>query len=264
MLFSGNTEYHNTMSVLQAAILGIIQGLTEFLPVSSSGHMLLLGRIMDVRVSLSFELIMHLATLAAVVIVLRKDIWSVVKKPLGKEARLILTATVPTVIIVLLFRSTLEKAFDGGALKYCFLITAIMLVASGLISSPRKTEMRYTDALIIGAVQGLAALPGISRSGSTITAGVMTGNSREKSAKFSFILSIPIILGSAAVSLIEGGWAETPFVPLAVGFICAFISGLFALKFMLKFLKRSFDYFAVYLIALSLFMMLNDFALHLF
>lgn len=256
------------MNVFEALIIGLMQGLTEFLPVSSSGHMLLAGRIMGQMPSLAFELVMHLATLAAVIVVYRSDIWGLIKKPLCREVRLLAVATVPTVAIVLLGESLFRASFDGRFLSYCFLITGIVLIASGFShKKPAKAQMGYLDALVIGTAQGLAAFPGISRSGATISAAALLNNDKKSSARFSFLLSIPVILGSAAVELItnDSGLGAVSFLPLAVGFLAAFISGYIALRLVIKILsKYNFDGFAVYLLLLATFLLMNDFVLHLF
>ncbi|MCL2675854.1 MAG: undecaprenyl-diphosphate phosphatase [Firmicutes bacterium] len=251
------------MNILEAVIIGIIQGLTEFLPISSSGHTILAGRILGVEANLAFELILHLATLCAVIIVMRKDIFALVKKPFQKETGLLLSATAVTTVILLLFLDFFKSTFDGQFLPYCFIITAIMLLCAGFFKQSQR-KMTYLDALIIGVVQGCAALPGISRSGSTIAAGTMLGQERGRAARFSFLLSIPVIIGSSVVEITGGGLSGVAFLPLFFGFFAAFVSGLLALRLMLKLFSRSADYFAIYLLALSILLLLNDFILHWF
>lgn len=246
------------MNIFQAIIIGLLQGLTEFLPISSSGHMLLAARLVNVKISLAEQLIMHLATLLAVVVVLKNDILGMIKRPLQRENRLIVLATIPTVIVVFFLRDLVDSPLSQTLLPYCFLITAIMLLGSGFFKSKVKKEISYLDALIIGIVQGFAAFPGISRSGSTISTSLMLGNDRQKSARFSFLLSIPIIVGSSIVEVWGGGLGSVHFLSLATGFLSAFLSGFLALKFMLKWLGASFDYFAIYLLALSVLLILND------
>lgn len=249
------------MTVLEAILIGIIQGLTEFLPVSSSGHILLTQRILGVQSELSFTLILHLATLLAVVIVMRRQIWEVARKP--KKWGPLIVATVASAIVVFACNDLFKSAFDGKYLSTCFLITAVMLLVSGFVK-PKKQEITYLDAAIIGCVQGLAAMPGISRSGSTVSASVLLGNERSTSVSFSFLLSIPIIVGSALIDLISEGLGSIQFLPLLFGFIAAFISGLGAIKLMLKLTANACDWFAIYLTALSSFLIVNDLFLHLF
>jgi len=268
------------MTILEAIIIGLVQGFTEFLPISSSGHMLLAGRLLGVEVSLGYELFMHIATLLAVLIVLRKEVFSCIRKPISKPTLLIITATVPTVLIVLAFRSFFVSTFDGRFLAYCFLATAILLTAATMIK-PKKSKqldlklknninyheelksVSFIDATIIGVVQGFAVLPGLSRSGSTISTGMMLGNEKTTIARFSFLISIPIIIGSSILELSGNGlnMSGISIFPLIFGFLAAFLSGLFAIKFMLKKLLLSFNMFAVYLAALSIFLFLDMFIL---
>lgn len=254
------------MSILEAFLLGLVQGITEFLPVSSSGHLILVGKIFGVtEMSIGFELVCHLGTLAALLIVVRKTVFETVRKPLGKPMRLILAATVPTVILAALVRVFFASAFDGKYLVYCFLITGIALVAVGFVPA-RPREMTFADAIIIGCAQGLAAMPGISRSGSTIAAATALGHDRSKAAEFSLLISVPVIIGSATVELItQGVGGSVGVAALLVGFASSFASGLASVLLLLKILKKSnLDGFAVYLFALSVFLLLNQYVLHLF
>jgi len=265
------------MSILDSLILGILQGLTEFLPISSSGHLILAGHVLGVsEMPLIFELIVHLATLLAIVIVMRKTVWSLVKKPLQKTNALLIVATIPTVIIFFIFRSLFESAMDGRFLIYCFGITAILLLVSGTKRKVAKNKNADTlkplptfiDAPIIGIAQGVAGFPGISRSGITIATAKLLGVEQSKAAEFSFLLSVPIILGSSLFAIIEGSnssFSGVSAVSLLVGFVTAFVTGLACVKFMLKLLQsRSMTPFAVYLIILVVFLIVNRFFLHLF
>lgn len=256
------------MSIIESFILGLVQGLTEFLPVSSSGHLILISQILGLeKMSIGFELVCHLGTLLAVVLALNKDIIALVKKPLGKEMRLIIVATIPTVVIVVLFEGFFRKTFSGDYLVYSFLITAILLLIAGFApTKARAKKLGYLDALIIGTAQGIAAVPGISRSGSTIAAGSLLGMDRPTSARFSFLISIPIIIGSSILELATNGvGAGIGVAPLLVGFFTSFLSGLLAIKLMLKILQKfNLDAFAVYLFALSAFLLLNQYVFTLF
>ena len=216
---------------------------------------------------MAFELIIHLATLLAVVIAMRKQVFEVIRKPLGKDVRLIFVATVPSAAVVFLFQSVFRSAFSGEYLIYCFLVTAILLVVSGMNTKKLvKPEISYLDAAVIGLAQGVAALPGISRSGSTIATAKLLGVDKEQSTRFSFLISLPIIIGSAAVELITNKSAVgIDVVPLIVGFATAFVSGLVGVKLMLKvFARRSLDGFAIYLCLLSVFLLCNETFLHIF
>ena len=249
------------MTVLEAILIGLIQGLTEFLPVSSSGHIILAERLLGVQSELSFALMLHLATLLAVFLVMRREIWEVARTP--KKWGPLIVATVASALVVFACNDLFKSAFDGKYLATCFLITAVMLLVSGL-AKPKKQEITYFDAAIIGCVQGFAAMPGISRSGSTVSTSVLLGNERSTSVAFSFLLSIPIIVGSAFIDIITEGLGSIQFLPLFFGFISAFISGLGAIKLMLKLTANACDWFAIYLTVLSSFLIVNDLFLHLF
>lgn len=255
------------MNILEAIILGIIQGCTEFLPISSSGHLILASKLLGVQSSLTFDLIAHLGTLLAIIIVYYKDIFSVIRHPLSKFSKLLLVATIPTIILVVIFESVFRSSFDGKYLTYCFILSGILLMAAGLKTKSPKKQIGYFDALCIGVAQGFAAFPGISRSGATISTATLLGNEKTQSAKFSFLLSIPIILGSSLVEIIKNtqNLISISFFPLFFGFIFSFLSGFLTIKLMIKILnKHSLDGFAIYLFALATFMLINDFALHLF
>lgn len=250
------------MTVLEAVILGIIQGLTEFLPVSSSGHLLLAERIMGLDTTdLTFSLTVHLATMLAIIVAMRKKLYDRLKKPFSKANGMIIMATGATVIVVFAIKNFALSSFDGTLLPFCFLATAILLIITGMIK--RERPMSCLDAVIIGFVQGLAVLPGLSRSGSTIAAARICGVDSQTSTDFSFFISIPVIIGSALIDCLDGGFAGVPFAALAAGFIAAFATGLAAIKFMLKHLTRNFDVFAIYLLIISVFLFINDYALHL-
>ena len=255
------------MTVFEAIVLGLVQGLTEFLPVSSSGHLLLAGRIMGFStLSLGFELVCHLGTLLAVFLVLRKELWALVKKPLSRPVRVLVLASACTAVVAGIFSVFLRDLLDGSLLVYCFIITGILLLSCGFMPQ-KRTEIGYGDAAVIGLMQGVACLPGLSRSGTTIASAQLLGVEREKAAQFSFILSVPVILGSSVIELALHGLGSTNAGVLALlsAFAASFLGGLFAVRFLLRLLKKhSLDWFAVYLFMLSAFMLLNDYALHLF
>ncbi len=241
------------MTILKSFILGLVQGLTEFLPVSSSGHLVLFQRWMGLDGDvLFFDLLLHVATLLAVLIVMRRQIVAIIKRPFSREACMIYVACVPTFILALIFKSLAEKSFSGSFLPLCFLITAVLLVVSEQIAK-RKTPrpFNFKHALLMGTAQGLALFPGISRSGSTMCAGLIGGASKEDVASFSFLLSIPIILASFVLELpdvILGG-GMLSFWPAFVGFMTAFVSGVASVKLMLSAVKKSKLWcFSVYLV----------------
>ncbi|MBR2967151.1 MAG: undecaprenyl-diphosphate phosphatase [Clostridia bacterium] len=249
------------MSVWQAILVGIIQGLTEFLPVSSSGHILLVSRLIGVEPSLSFTLILHVATLLSVVIAMRKEIADFLRSK-DKWGKIIL-ATLCSLVVIFGLKGLLSDALDGKFLGISFLLTAALLIVSGF-AKPTKDAVGYLDAAIIGCVQGLAAAPGISRSGSTISTAMLVGVEKKASVSFSFLLSIPIIIGSATLDLITHGVGSISVLPLAIGFISAFAAGTVAVKIMKRLTAAINDAFAVYLIALSILVAINDLFLHLF
>lgn len=257
------------MSILVALILGIVQGLTEFLPVSSSGHLFLLNEIFGVNGDfLMLSIILHLATLLAVLIVFRKDIWQLIKHPFSKQACNLYIATVPTVIIVLLFKFVFGDIFENASLlPFCFMLTAVLLFITYLLSNKKiedksyenqfEGNIKWTSALGMGISQGFATIPGISRSGSTICTGLLLGESRKDSAKFSFLMSIPIILASMLYEIVfsssTASLSQIGILPLIVAFVSAFVVGIFSIKFMLKIIEKAkYYYFSIYLFILSI------------
>ena len=205
------------MSVLTAIVLGVIQGLTEFLPVSSSGHLVLFQKIFGIEEpALLFDIMLHVGTLVAVFAVLWKDIWAILKKLCQPLTAYLILATIPTVIIALALRAPIEKLFETGQfLGVCFLITAALLSAAELLSRraaaggaaaadsglKKPGEMNWLDALAIGIMQAVAIIPGVSRSGATLSGALSRRLNRDFAARFSFLLSIPAILGAAILQL---------------------------------------------------------------
>jgi len=262
-------------------LLGIVQGLTEFLPVSSSGHLVLLYNIFGIEDNtVLVSILFHIATLLAVVIYYRKDIWILITHPLCKTNRKLVVTTIFTVIMYLLINPIVDYAFGGDTLFIFFIITAIILFVSDYIANKRKTPelvitdytahltdlpLSYTQAIIIGISQGIACIPGISRSGTTIATSRIIGCD-SISAKYSFLISIPIIVGSLILEIFEGGsLANVNIAGMIIGFIICFIVGLLCIKLMVEFVKKSkLQYFSYYLLAISAFLILNDLVLHLF
>lgn len=256
------------MSILEAVVLGIIQGLTEFLPVSSSGHLLLAQRAMGVdETGLTFDVALHLGTLAALCLFFYKDILRLtraifIRSAESRLAWLIVLATLPAAIAGYLLESTAESTFRSVRL------VSINLAAIGLVMlAAEKFARRYrhpseinntsrNQALAMGFAQALAIVPGVSRSGSTITAGLFTGLSRVAATRFSFLLGIPIIAGASLKVLTEGpaiDMIQNQTDIFIVGILTAFVTGVLAIKFMLHYLARhSLAIFAYYRIALGL------------
>lgn len=266
------------MNIFEAVVLGVVQGLTEFLPVSSSGHLVLLQRIFGIEEpTLLFDTMLHVGTLIAVFAVLWQDIWKLLKKPLQKTTGLLILATIPTVIIALLFNDFIEDAFHSARyLGFSFLITAIVLLVSEFLSKrPGETrgeeKMTWLDALIIGVMQAAAIIPAVSRSGMTLSGALSRKLDREFAARFSFLMSIPAILGALvfqAKDLFEitgSADAGIGILPTTVGVIAAALVGFLAIRFMLNIVKnRSLIGFAVYVAILGVLIIIDQFAAHIF
>ena len=261
------------MNIFEAIILGIVQGLTEFLPVSSSGHLVLLQKIFGINEpGLFYDTMLHLGTLTAVFVVLWKDIWALLKKPIQKLTGYLIIATVPAVIAALLFGDKIEEIFKSAQfLGICFLITTVLLVTAELLSrravtnNNLKTEndMKWYDALFIGIMQAIAIPPGISRSGATISGALFRKLDRDFAARFSFLLSIPAILGAVVLhskDLVKNGTAEdVNMMAVIVGTLCAAVVGFFAVKFMLKIIReKSLFGFAIYTGVLGILILLDQ------
>ncbi len=260
------------MSIFESIILGIVQGLTEFLPVSSSGHLVLIQKIFGVDCNvLFFDTMLHVGTLAAVFVVLWKEIKAILKKPVQKMTGMLIAATIPAIIFVLVFNKYIDDAFEGKYLGYGFLLTTAVLVLGELLcrlTRKHSGEVTYPKSLIMGGMQALAVLPGLSRSGSTIAGGLMTGLSREKAANFAFLMSIPVILGSIVYQgydiVKEGAFDTSLILPSVIGMIFSAVSGYFAVRFMINLVKKHRLYgFAVYTAALGAFVLLDQFVFKL-
>lgn len=261
------------MSFLESVFLGIIQGITEFLPVSSSGHLAIAKHFFSLsQVPLLYDILLHLATLLAVCLVYRKTIWRlicvacrfVVRKTTEADRGdlffilAILVATLCTGILGVLLKDVV-KQIPVYIIPIFFIITGIVLLLSDKIVENKHTDthIHIRSAIIVGIVQGLAVFPGISRSGSTISAGLFSNIKRSSILEFSFILSIPAILGALVLELVDMNATDfTMLVPLPhliVGFIVSFCTGLFALKIVAKlFQKARLRLFSFYLIPLGL------------
>jgi len=329
------------MSWWQAIILGIVQGLTEFIPVSSSGHLILSREVMGVVLEdfVWFDLLLHVATLAAIVIIMRKDILALFKKPF-KVAFFIVIASIPLVIVGFFLGGIIRQTFyyDASFLWIFFLITAILLLASEMyekkltpkafiletgweiknfwqsklnkknaaiekkltveasvdcpnniknndvgndkilsknaalqldepLSNEYLPDLKLKHAIAMGCMQMIAVFPGVSRSGSTIFGGVITNGKRKTIAKFSFLMSIPVIIGATLLDLYQGLTAEAvaetvtegalaltiPWYGYVLGIVFAFAVGVFAIKFMLKLIaKANFKWFSLYMFTLSI------------
>ncbi len=249
------------MSIIDAIILGIVQGLTEFLPVSSSGHLeigkAVLGAEALPKESLLFTVVLHFATALSTVVVFRKEVWQIVYGLLqfkwNEELRFSLKITlsmIPAVFIGVFFESGLEALFRGNIqlVGFMLVITALLLFLADKAKDTHKS-ISYRSAWVIGVAQAIAILPGISRSGATISTSVLLGVDRTKAARFSFLMVVPLIFGSIAKSVMDGDitYESGHALPLLVGFVAAFFSGLVACTWMIRIVKRSrLRYFAYY------------------
>ena len=271
------------MDVFEAVLLGAVQGITEFLPVSSSGHLVLLQKLLGIaEPALLFDTMLHGGTLIAVCVVLWKDIWRLLRRPIQALTGFLILATIPTVIIALLFKDTIETAFHSGQyLGFAFLFTTASLLTAEALSrrsgfSRGEGRMNWLDALIIGLCQGAAILPAVSRSGLTLSGALARKLERGFAARFSFLMSIPAILGALVfqlkdlravpaddpAALADGGIGLTAYL---AGTLTAAIVGFFAVRFMLKIVqKRALWGFAIYTGVLGLLVLLDQYAMHLF
>lgn len=233
------------MSVVESIILGIIQGITEFLPISSSGHLVLFQKLFGLHeANLVFDTMLHLGTLLAVFVVFWEDIVSMIKKPFSKLTLLVVVGTIPTGIIGLAFKDFFERLFASGqSLGVEFLVTGLILLLAERMPSGRKSinQISYGDALLVGTLQGAAILPAISRSGLTIAGCLFRGIDRETAARYSFLLSIPAILGASVLQgkdLLDMGLGEVPVVTYGIGTLMSAIAGYFAIKVMIRLIQQ--------------------------
>ncbi|MHB1393447.1 MAG: undecaprenyl-diphosphate phosphatase [Clostridia bacterium] len=260
------------MNITQAIILGLIQGLTEFLPISSSGHLVLFQKIFGINEpTLIFDTMVHIGTLAAVVTVLWKEIFSLLKKPFQKLTWLLIAGTIPTGIIGIMFKDSFEAMYKSGStLGFEFLATGFIILFAERLNTGRKQikETSYLDAAFIGLMQGASIMPAVSRSGLTISGALLRNLDREFAAKFSFLLSIPAILGAAvfqAKDIIEAGSGSIITAPIAAGTIAATVAGYFSIRFMIVLLKQgSMRYFSYYVFAVGALVIIDQYITHLF
>lgn len=236
------------MNTLKAIFLGALQGFTEFLPVSSSGHLAVFGQWFGrISSTLAFEVLLHLATLIAVVIVYRERI----KKVNFNFLVLLFIASVPAGVIGILFNDVIEKAFSSSlVIGIAFLFTGTVLFLVGKLPEGKKEQVGIKEALGMGLAQTIAILPGVSRSGMTIASGLALGLKREEAAAFSFMMSIPVILGAGLLELkdlLEVG-SEGGGLALVLGFGAAVLTGIIAINLVRKLLKSdNFNWFSYYL-----------------
>ena len=251
------------MSWLEALVLGIVQGLTEYLPVSSSGHLAIGSALFGIEgeENLAFTIVVHVATVFSTLVILWKEIeWifrGLFKFQMNSETRYainILISMIPIGIVGVFFKDTVESIFGSGLLIVgCMLLVTAALLAFSYYAKPRQKEsISMKDAFIIGLSQACAVLPGLSRSGTKIATGLLLGNNKAKLAQFSFLMVIPPILGEALLDILklvkgEDIAGDIPTLSLVVGFVAAFLSGCLACKWMINIVKKGkLIYFAIY------------------
>ena len=258
------------MELIKAILLGIIQGLTEFLPVSSSGHLVIGSELLNFQEQgLAFDVFLHLGTLAAVVIAFRKDIWEMILAPIryyrgehdGDVRKYFLwdvyvvLATIPAVIVGLFFKDSIESLFGSSLIAYCMLIVTGLLMLCTKLLPAGEQPVNWWRSIVVGCAQACAILPGLSRSGSTIFAGMAMGIPREEIARFSFIMSIPAILGAAVLQagdLITNPPPQTMYVALIAGVVSSMIAGYLAIKLLFDVIRKNrLPWFGYYCLALA-------------
>lgn len=241
------------MTVLESVFLGLLQGLTEFLPVSSSGHLILAERLFAIEANLFFDIILHFGTLLAVIVVYRQTLWQAIRHPLkDKTALYVIIASIPTFIIAFVVEFFIPEQLLYNLLPLGFALTAVLLVLSDVLYRPSSTlqSTKIMSVVTTGIVQGLAVFPGLSRSGSTVSTMKLFGVKQSDCATFSFLLSIPVILAACAVKTYR--YVKSPLnidvICVLVGVVTAFLSGWVALKTVQRVLKKGkWSMFAVYL-----------------
>jgi undecaprenyl-diphosphatase len=254
------------MTLFEAIILGIIQGITEFFPISSSGHLVLGQTFMNITTDnfFQFSVFVHIATLLAVLIYFRQIIIDTIKGVLRKDRQsLILTgcliiATIPAVIVALTLSDAIDSFFSTPTPVFIAMIcTGLVFIVGELIAKkiPKKEHPNYITALFIGIIQSIAIIPGVSRSGSTLIAGMLTGLTREKAAEFSFLMAIPAIAGAGLFATLDGleENVKIEWGPYIAGFIASFLAGYAAIYLLMKLYKKySLVWFAVYLLVIPI------------
>ncbi|MDR2126186.1 MAG: undecaprenyl-diphosphate phosphatase [Prevotellaceae bacterium] len=249
------------MNWFEALVLGLVQGFTEFLPVSSSGHLLIGAKLFgtDSAENMSFAITVHAATVLSTIIVFRKTIihlfaglfkfkWNTETDYIAKLA----VSMIPVAIAGIFFKDRIEAIFGSGLVivGICLFVTALLLAFSYYFKPRTKNNISFTDSFIIGIAQAIAVLPGLSRSGSTIATGLLLGNKKENAAQFSFLMVLIPVAGEALLDLLKGGFANGASISnaaLITGFLSAFVAGLFACTVMLNIVKRGkLVWFSVY------------------
>ncbi len=254
------------MNAIQSALLGLVQGIGEFLPISSSGHLLLGRMVLGLNIDQSsgayhmLDILLHVGTLIPVLIVFWKDWWEILKNPFKSKTLLLLfIASMPTLLFKVIFDDFIDGANSGWFLGVSFLMTAVFLLIAEQVSAnraKRADKPGFLHSIVMGCMQGIALLPGVSRSGSTLAGGLLSGLERKSAAKFSFMMSAPAIVGALLLDgydAVKAGWvSELQIVPTLVGVVVAGVSGYLAIRFMLNLISRvSLNWFALYVAILG-------------
>lgn len=263
------------MEIWQAFILGLVQGIGEFLPISSSGHLAVMQHVFGINEpGMTFDIIVHIGTLCAVFAVFWQDILNLIKNPFQKMTAMLIIGTIPAAVAGLFLREHMDFLNQSFYLAAAFIFTGVLLLISDNINdaSARKTdkEMTLLDAIIVGCMQAVALPPGISRSGSTITGGLISGLNRKTAARFSFLLSIIAITGAGTLEayhvFVAGEGVYAGDIPsFMVGFVVAAVTGYFSIKLLLRLLQKArLKYFAYYVFILAALILLDTFVLNWF
>lgn len=255
------------METLQAILLGIVQGITEFLPVSSSGHLQIAKALLGVELeeNLTFDVVLHAATVLSTIVVLWREVWRLLKGVFSRRftpeqayVLKIAVSMVPIGIVGFVFKDHIDAMLDAPCILVIvgamLLLTAVLLTFAHYAKPRQKEQISYRDAFIIGLAQAAAAMPGLSRSGSTIATGLLLGNKKAAVAQFSFLMVLAPILGETLLTAAEGDLTSgVGAVPLAAGFLASFVTGCLACRFMIEIVKRGkLIWFALYCAAAGL------------
>ncbi len=261
------------MNPWQALVLGIVQGATEFLPISSSGHLVLVGKLLGLSTDRFFASMLHMGTLIAVLVVMRREILAILKDILGRLTWLLLLATVPAILFAVLLGGLVDRLFQSGAtLGYEFLFTGAVLISAVFVKAGTRplAKLRVGDAVASGIGQAVAILPAVSRSACSLVPLLWFGVERKAAIRFTFLLSIPAILGGLVFDLkdvLTGDPAvlqQVGVASLVVGIAAAAVAGFVAMRLMLNLLtRRGFLWFGLYVIVLGGFVLLDQNVLHL-
>ena len=248
------------MNIFEAIIIGLVQGLTEFLPISSSGHLVIIQKILKINSPGNLiEVSAHLGTLLSIILIYKKEIWGIITSLKSSESKkyifMIVLATLPSVVFVLTSKSFIIRLFESvSSVAIALIFTGCILYMSGIKYYSNK-KLSLAKGFLIGISQAFAVIPGISRSGMTISLALLLGVSSKEAAKFSFMLAIPAIFGATILTFLDAQFDQLKIMttPLVVTALVSFVSGLLALKFLIKILNAGkFYYFSFYCILIGL------------